>query len=449
MAFDVALTTITFTGSSTADVESSDLGFTPKALLFLGTRATGTGSFTNEQGLAFGAATGVGQIASAGVGVSDARTSDERPACDVRSDACYHTIAGTSLALAGRCSLKSFTRSVSGTGQGFTLQIDAAFPSSFVVDVLAIGGSHIENAFAGTMQLSSGAGNKSTTSPGFQGNCLIMFGAGNRTSTINSVATSYGNLTFGVATSSSARWCLAQGAVNGTTTDHSGIVSTNALARLIGSTTLLEATVDFVSHDANGFTVSLAGADTARTPQMGYLYLKLTTAPEVGSFTTQTSTGQFDGATGLTSQPAALLAMCRPEATATETALATGADAGEWAIGVATASTKVALWWEPYEVGAISAGNATETYARRVTDKFLINYDRTAANTLSAIGELDFVSFTPSSGTGFRLDQTDADAQASLVPFLAFPAAAAPATSTYDYNFPRGVMRGVLTGTVA
>lgn len=426
MALDVALTTVTFTSGSVADVESADLGFTPKALIFLGMRATGVGSFTNEQGFSIGATTGATQNAAAGVAVSDARTSDERSVSQVRNDACYAVMSGTGIGPDGRVALKSFTRSVSGTGQGFTLQVNQAFGGSWVVDVLALGGSDIQNAFAGTFQVTSGAGAKAITTPGFQGNCLLLFGTGNRQSTINASSSGYGNLSIGAAVSAASRFCTAIGSAGGvTTTNHAAIMSTNAIARLIGSSMILESTLDFTSHDASGFTVTLSGSDVVRTPHVGFLYLKLAQAPEIGTFQTQTATGQFDGATALSKVPKALLAFCRPEATATETALVTGVDAMELAAGMATASAKRALWFEGYEVGAVGAGNPTETYARRATDRFLLNYARSVANTLAADGEVDFVSFTPSAGTGFRLDQVDADVQQTLVPFLAFAEAAA------------------------
>jgi len=403
MALSTDLREIQITSASTSTITVSGLSFAPKLVLFSWTRANANDSITTGTT----GTRGFGALASSQWGIefasTDNRTANSQAGTAMRSDACIveGNTAGGNISgyLAGAL-----------TSDGYTLTVTDATANSFLVTALAFGGTSIE-AVVGSRACPTSAGDFSTTVTGITPNVVLLGYGGSRHTTDNAWnSTGGGVFALGVGTSSSNRYTIVTGEDTGASTTQSrALVDTAKIARYYNGATL-ESSLEFVSTGASAFTLNKSGSDNSRASRLYYVAIQVDQA-WVGTFTTATSTGT----TTVTSpgfQGQAILAFARPDATATEGSQATGATVNEMTVGLATSASSRMTTWSGTVGGLTTATNATESYNYRNNAMFLTDVTRSAANTASKEGWVDFNGFT---STGFTIDQEDADAQATLV----------------------------------
>lgn len=420
MALSVDRRWVQVTSGSTSVITVSGLSFQPKFMLTQWNSRNTTGITSAELQRGLGFSDGTNQYATA-YGVQDNRATTSRSQAAQRNDSVIFDMSVAGGTLTGRLS-------AAFTSDGYTLTPNVATGASFLVEVTVFGGTSIA-AVVGSRSSPTSAGNFATTVTGITPNIVLIGHGGSRaTAGFNAMEGSQASFGFGVGTSSSARWSAAVAEAGGVgTTSGGGIFRTDRVANFIlPGTMTIESTFDLVSFAADTFTLNKAGSDTSRASQFGYAALALTDAPWVGTFTTQTSTGNFSS-TSPGFQGQWLWAVTRPAATATESVLAVNATAGELSTGTAISSSDRGALWSHSEDGLV-LGN-TDTFVGRATDRVLIHADRSGADTATMAGEVDFVSFDSS---GFTLNQVDADTQASLVGGVVFGRAATTSTRIFQ-----------------
>lgn len=138
-------------------------------------------------------------------------------------------------------------------------------------------------AFVGQLtQPNATTGNQSTTSPGFTPK-IVFFWCNQNTADGSS---SDAQITFGVATSSSNRNVVADIYPNGnTTTSYASEMDNTKCISILNSSATILAAADFVTNDANGFTINWTTCDAVQR-KINYLALG-------GSDITNAKTGQF------------------------------------------------------------------------------------------------------------------------------------------------------------
>jgi hypothetical protein len=174
MAFQTAVGSFN-TGTGTSTITVSGLAFQPKAVILWMSGRTGTTDSAGEGGT--GSATAWYRV----VGFFTSTTS--RRVCFTRSldgaaaattdsgyreDACLASNGGTNGAVNGLLDVQSIN------SDGFTLIPDDAFPSSFRVHYLALGGDDLTNVFCGTLTEPAAVGTQNITGVGFQPDCLFI-----------------------------------------------------------------------------------------------------------------------------------------------------------------------------------------------------------------------------------------------------------------------------------
>lgn len=139
-------------------------------------------------------------------------------------------------------------------------------------------------------------------SPAFTPKCLI-FWVGRRTDTSNAVGSATAGFGVGFATSTSARNSVAAMAVDNNATSDVQSIRANAAAVSVAAASGIDGQLDFVSFDADGFTLVI---DDAFSASFTVNYIALggsdVTNCTVGSFTTSTGAGDVS-VTGVGFQP--------------------------------------------------------------------------------------------------------------------------------------------------
>ena len=161
--------------------------------------------------------------------------------------------------------------------------------------------------FIGDTLLGTATGNLAVTAPAFQGDVLVMLGVNSSGVLPINVATDPG-VSLGVAVSTAQRWSIALGSRDGRS-NQSNFGKTQRIDRCyrVLAREALVQSVDFVSHDALGFTVTKVAADVAvpTDKRMAYLYIK-GGKWSAGSFPQPTVLGQ-QTVTGVGLRPLGLL----------------------------------------------------------------------------------------------------------------------------------------------
>ena len=125
--------------------------------------------------------------------------------------------------------------------------------------------------------------------PGFQP-AIVFFLPTNRLGD-GGAASNFADGSFGVATSSTSMYCIANISDDGVATSVTRRFHSSGLCSAVISTSSVSYSLDFLSMDATGFTVNVA--NTGVNQLVGYLALNDTAGVNVktGSFLTATSTG--------------------------------------------------------------------------------------------------------------------------------------------------------------
>ena len=293
---------------------------------------------------------------------------------------------------------------------GFTLVVDVQFSASIRVHYLALGGTDLTNYKLGTMTAPTSTGNLAYTGVGFQPDLVLMF--------INGINGGIGGsssrqpIHIGAAKSSSSRWTASAGQDDGSGTmdawSYANDIECIGIINAVGGATP-EAQADFVSMDADGFTLNWTRvfASTAR----GGWYLALKGGQyALGSVLTQTDTTTDIVVSGLGFSPVGGLVVSHNQA--------------ESAINTATANANMSIggFDSATSRGAVAYMDQNGLADSEVTtaiehDAVYINVDDGARVALMDVKSVD------SGGVTFIMD--DADPAQYFAPYLLFGSTAA------------------------
>lgn len=268
---------------------------------------------------------------------------------------------------------------------------------------------------SGSFTLNASTGNQSVTGVGFQPVFVLFFGslAADGAPCI---------LTFGCATSSSARWAIGLHSEDnvGTTNEARQWETAQCIAFPLAAGSGSKVAADFVSMDADGFTINIGTTDAT---QYRVHYLAIggdDLSAKVGSFTMTTGTGSL-AVTGVGFQPKALLFVNGINSTST------GASAAMLnAIGAARTSS--AQW--ALSVTAQDGVGTSEVAAKQITSACY-----SLSNVAGLIDEADLVSHD---ADGFTINKTTKDGTQRTVGYLALGG---------DCNFAVGAITEPATAT--
>ncbi len=389
-----------FAASTTTGNQSvTGIGFQAKAVLFWGNKQTADGTTTGAE-LFLGAATSstqrwaLWQAASSNGTTSNAHRIRESAACiEIRDLPATPTNASVAN---GRADFVSFD------ADGFTINWSDAPSAAYIIHYAVWGGAAITNAKAGQFNAPGASGNQTITDPGFQPGFVMLAAVANSAEgTSNDLDIVHSALTLGFAAGSN-QYTLAYLTENNRTVfdDYRYQSSARMWTTLDNQADADVAT--FVGFTSSGWTMNwsnLPGTDPI-------FYLALAGGSyAVGTYTTQTTTGTFDAVTGLSFVPAGVLNFTTFSANSVHTAEA------YMMLGGASSSTARA---------ALENSSLENKSINQRLDRTRIYTNLTAGGTPTLNGDIDFVDFSPSTGKGFRLNQTDADPSAVQVGYVAF-----------------------------
>jgi hypothetical protein len=259
----------------------------------------------------------------------------------------------------------------------------------------------------GTFNINTSTGNQSITGVGFTPKAVIFsfFREG------LSGSDQFYEHSFGVATSSSQRWAWASDNCN--YCDQCGSLYDTTKCISIINIGTVQTAADFVSHDADGFTINVTTAE-ADTRTIHYIAIGGDDVSAfAGTFDSNTSTGN-QSATGVGFQPKAVLFAHGPKNT-TGAAITNRHQLG---LGAAVSSSSR---WSTYYIGTNSV--TSNEQGLQVTDKCIVS-----TSTALAIDEAaDFVSHD---SDGFTVNWTTKSATAIKIGYLALGGTAQYALGT-------------------
>jgi hypothetical protein len=287
----------------------------------------------------------------------------------------------------------------------FTLSVPNAFANSGVGEYYAVAG--LDNVAVKIYQEATATGNYDRTGAGFDPTSAFFLGIGG--TTINAGG-SLGNGSIGFAAGANQAG-YAFRYRPGQTADYlwNRISTAEVLARLNDGSTPAVASA-FVSFITDGVRLDKTVGTTA-------LYFGVALmrggAPKVVTTAALTSvTTQDVAVSGMT--PTGALFLAAPQATATET---NGREGLNFSFGDFAGSNQGAMTIVAANRETLTGGQATEEYTLNRTDACVLDYDRTGADTLSAVG---LISKSATDDEEITLSQDDADTAAILIAMLVF-----------------------------
>ena len=391
-ASDIVGTTIPVTG----------LGFTPKAIIFTwsgrGEAADALGRATARPG--YGFTNGIAGRAFCSGYTEDAVATSNTSR--YLNDVAPVGRISTADAQDGLLDLDSLD------ADGFTMIVDQVFGADQRIHFLAIGSADLTDTFFGNFVEQNAIGNQSITGVGFQPDALLFLSVAS-----GGAAPVLGNNlqnTIGGMVDATLEGVDAITSRDGqaSATSHRYNRNVDEAYATIAGGGAVNARFEFVSMDADGFTVNHLEADNDR---VFFLALKSTDAAfHIGAFDTRT-----DGAnivvTGLGFKPAGLIFVSH---NAVESTADTSQASNIRSVGLASSPTKRGAHY----VSDIS-GEATMRVASAVEfDAVYIRTDEAAAPAIT--GLMDLVSKDPD---GFTCVMDDPDPTAAQVLFFALGAA--------------------------
>jgi hypothetical protein len=382
--------------TSSGNQATTGAGFRPKAIMIFGSAPTSAGNAVNLF-LNAGMAT-----STSARGVISSFDTDAVATTIVfrgtRTDRCYASYASaTSIVEADLVSLDA---------DGFTLNWSKVEASNArKLFAVCLGGDDLTNAKVQTFTGASSAGNQSVTGVGFQPDCTIFFAG----LTLANLGESSMLFSIGAAKSSSERVAAGMSSVDnvGTSNTNRKQVSDKCITLPWAGTGAVLQEADFVSHDADGFTINWTTALSNRT----ILALCLKGGQyKIGAETQKTSTGT-KATTGTSFTPTGLLTWG-----VNNTASSSIADNARLSIGFASgAGDEKSIW------GGSLDNQGTSVSDSRYSATKVIEHCTEGTPTVNAAADVD--SFD---SNGFTLDWTTADATAREFLYLAFGSDAAP-----------------------
>lgn len=312
---------------------------------------------------------------------------------------------------AGKCFLTTNgnnTEQITGalltpTHDGFILTVVNASALARRVHVLCLAGDDFK-AQAGTMDLTTASGNQSVAGLYFQPKVNIFAHNLSGTTEGNSASALF---QLGAGLSPSARWCLfTLGISAAAAADEQSSVRTDQCMTRISAALAFSMLVDFVSNDANGFTVNKAtppGVDV----RVGYLSLGGNAQFALGNFNQPTSTGN-QSITGVGFTPKAEIFVSDMKVASADVTVNSRVGIG---FAVSSSDRRVIA------TTALDAADPTDT--ARDLDEALCALAISDGGTPTRQAQADFVS---QDADGFTLNWTTADATARRMLYLAIGA---------------------------
>lgn len=252
------------------------------------------------------------------------------------------------------------------------------------------------SAFSGSFDLNTTTGNQSVTGVGFQPKAILFF-----VNSLNASGSAAG-MTGGVgfAVSSSARFSTATELTNGVSPASPNIRQDNTKCFIVtnnAGAAIIE--VDFVSHNADGFTVNVATTDGAARK---VLYLAIGGADlsnvALKEFTSKTSTGT-QAITGVGFQPDSILFISNLNGTAAPNTR----NGGFFCYGAANSTSTETV----FNQNLGENGGSTQNQQMQLTDAVL-----SISNAGSTLWKAILSSFD---ADGFTLDWTTANGTARYI----------------------------------
>ena len=287
---------------------------------------------------------------------------------------------------------------VSFDADGFTINWITAYDSQ--LHFIVIGGADLSNAKVVNFTKATATGNDAITGVGFSGDVVLLLG--DLGVTPDTFELNYSPF-FGMAKSATERQCSNGFDKDGVPNSNTGRTQrTNRCIIQTDEDGTVVAEVDFVSFDADGFTLDYLTAD-GNASNYTALVLKGGTYV-VDKFTGATSTGnQVVTGVGIAPKMEIFGAFCDPVSGAVE-------DDFEFQLSVAVSSTDRRTLY----VGSEDAQAVADSSHDRKDDRCFIDKEVGSISTTDA--EADFVS---QDADGFTWDWTVADSDAREILFLA------------------------------
>ncbi len=380
--------------SSTGNQAITDVGFQPKVIMFWMSHATSEGVW-DDAAFSFGAAT---TTSATGEQVN------ARFACDdaAATSACANFHGKTSVIgiTDPAASILAEADFVTMDANGFTINWTNVDATARIVNYLALGGTGLTNATVGSATQKTGTtGSLAVTGLGFQPEAVILFNTkGSTTFPESSAASIYAR--FGFATGNANEGMVAWTIGNGQTTmdsaryqqtdDTTGIILTSGVNSL----------ADFVTMDADGFTLNWSTVSSAYY----YLYIALAGGEyTLGSLNQNVmpNTGN-QMVTGLNQEPAALIAFSFNAAASAS--IATGASV-TW--GISDGANSFTHWIGDADNVADALSNTNMDRTKFLT---IMTEGTTPATTTVATASFDT--------DGFTLNNTTVDATSREIIYL-------------------------------
>ena len=382
----------------------------PKAVLFWGTKQTAAG-IADDQYQYIGAATSSTQewcfsiFRDDNVTTTDVKLYQSLAEC-VRV---WNTSAPTYAVVADFVSMNS---------DGFTVNFSTV-TSGVIIHYLALGGSDITNAKAGSITVTTGTGTQDFTDPGFIPDLTIL-AWGDDTAAFD-VGGPNSRIGWGAGLNATTRWCNTNTAANLITMEASqdsmATQLTDSVFVTLTATATLDGLVDYNGGITNGFQLDKTDA-LAANHQIGYLCLK-GGSYAVGALTASTSVnGTNDVNVGFTPE-AVLLSTWSLASSTTITADAQmnlGAATYDGTEGWAGSTDKDAI--EPTQCDSVTS-----------TTKAIGSLIEGATATLDSEADSDLTGL--GGANTFRLTWTDPPAVAAEVCYVAF----GPHTSAFTTEY--------------
>lgn len=283
---------------STGTQAVTGIGFTPKALIFWMSGASGTsGTWAQHIRQVVGFTSGPSESYSVAGASGDAQSTSDTAR---RIAAKAITTVNYSSVLYGEADLSSFD------ADGFTLDWTDDLPAGFEIMFLAVGGDDVQAKVVNWTSPTS-TGNKAVTGVGFQPSVVLHAGVGFTAAPPGSAAGA--SVGWGAMDAAGGQWTNAVAAEDGQATSNTARYqrTDKALSLLSPSSLAVIEEAAYVSMDADGFTTNFTTAGGSALQRIS-LCLSGVSA-KVGSFLKSTDTGVpvTQAVTGVGFEPSALL----------------------------------------------------------------------------------------------------------------------------------------------
>lgn len=376
---------------ATGNQSITGIGFQPKLVLFWMSGRTTDGS-DNGGALGWGAAVDTTHRFWSGGAVNDNVTT-----YTTRRRTTYSACIGC--VDVGSATVLSEADLVSYDWDGFTLNWTIADATNRVVCFLALGGADLTNVALGTYKTPT-VGNYSVTGVGFQPDSLITCFNGT-TATLPDVNTSVYRLAFGAALSSSVRAATGSKLSN-ETTSYARQLTSKAGTTLTTTGSGVGSEADFVSFDADGFTLDYTTVGQANTNAF-WIALKGARVA-LGTLTQPTGTGSQNISTPGVAPRALILASFGQAASASTVSPA------RMGFGIGTGSSNRSA------LSQVATSGVNPNRSNIDLDRTKVFKSLTAGSTPTVDAAADLVSLDNES---FTLDWTTVDATAREIVYLA------------------------------